>query len=70
MSHWEYQTLQCTNCKEYPAPSEEAWEDAAMKDISFHVYEYKVSFRKDGKKAEAAPDHSEVCQDRQVPMPL
>ena len=50
MSHWECQTLQCTNCKEYPAPSEEAWEDAAMKDISFHVYEYKVSFCKDGKK--------------------
>ncbi len=39
--------LQCGNCKEYPVPKEEAQEDRATEDISFHVYEYKVSLRKD-----------------------
>ena len=48
--HWECQTLQCSNCKEYPVPKEEAQEDGAAEDISFHVYEYKVSLRKDGKE--------------------
>ncbi len=48
--HWECQTLQCGNCKEYPVPKEEAQEDRAAEDISFHVYEYKVSLRKDGKE--------------------
>ena len=48
--HWECQTLQCTNCKEYPVPTEEAWEDTATEDISFHVYEYKVSLRWDSKE--------------------
>ena len=40
--HWECQTLQCANCKEYPVPAEEAREDAGAEDILFHVYEYKV----------------------------
>jgi hypothetical protein len=48
--HWECQTLQCSNCKEYPVPKEEAQEDGAAEDISFHVYEYKVSLQKDGKE--------------------
>ena len=48
--HWECQTLQCANCKEYPVPVEKAREDAGAEDISFHVYEYKVSQRKDGKE--------------------
>ncbi len=48
--HWECQTLQCGNCKEYPVPKEEAREDGAAEDISFHVYKYKVSLRKDGKE--------------------
>ncbi len=48
--HWECQMLQCSNCKEYPVPKEEAQEDGAAEDISFHVYEYKVSLRKDGKE--------------------
>jgi hypothetical protein len=48
--HWECQMLQCSNCKEYPVPKEEAREDRAAEDISFHVYEYKVSLRKDGKE--------------------
>jgi hypothetical protein len=42
--------LQCGNCKEYPVPKEEAREDGAVEDISFHVYEYKVSLRKDSKE--------------------
>lgn len=46
--HWMCQTLQIANCKEYPIPKEEAREDAAAEDISFHVYKYKVSMRKDG----------------------
>ncbi len=50
MPHWECQTLQCDNCKEYPVPKEEAREDAATEDIFFHVYEYKMSLRKDGKE--------------------
>ncbi len=48
--HWECQTLQCGNCKEYLVPKEEAREDGAAEDISFHVYEYKVSLHKDGKE--------------------
>jgi hypothetical protein len=48
--HWECQTLQCGNCKEYPVPKDEAQEDGATEDISFHVYKYKVSLRKDGKE--------------------
>ena len=48
--HWMCQTLQSANCKEYPIPKEEAREDAAAEDISFHVYKYKVSMRKDGKE--------------------
>jgi hypothetical protein len=48
--HWECQTLQCSDCKDYPIPKEEAQEDKAAEDISFHVYEYKVSLRKDGKE--------------------
>jgi hypothetical protein len=48
--HWECQTLQCGDCKEYPVPKEEAQEDGAAEDISFHVYEYKVSLHKDGKE--------------------
>ncbi len=48
--HWECQMLQCGNCKEYPVPNEEAQEDGAVEDISFHVYEYKVSLCKDGKE--------------------
>jgi hypothetical protein len=31
-------------------PAEEAREDAGAEDISFHVYEYKVSQRKDGEE--------------------
>ncbi len=50
MPHWECQTLQCSDCKEYPDPKEEAQEDGAAEDISFHVYKYKVSLRKDGKE--------------------
>lgn len=48
--HWQCQTLQCGNCKEYPVPKEEAWEDAAAEDISFHVYKYRTSLRKDGEE--------------------
>jgi hypothetical protein len=48
--HWDCQTLQCKNCREYPVPAEEAPEDAGAKNILFHVYEYKVSLRKDGKE--------------------
>jgi hypothetical protein len=50
MLHWECQMLQCGNYKEYSFPKEEAQEDAATKDFSFHTYKYKVSLRKDGKK--------------------
>jgi hypothetical protein len=46
--HWECQTLQCSTCTLYPVPTEEAREDAGAKQILFHVYEYKVSPRKDG----------------------
>jgi hypothetical protein len=42
--------LHCSNCKEYPVPKEEAQEDRATEDISFHIYEYKVSLRKDDKE--------------------
>lgn len=48
--HWECQTLQCGDCREYPVPAEEAREDAGAEDISFHVYQYNVSLRKDGTK--------------------
>ena len=48
--HLKCQTLQCADCKENPVPKEEAREDAAMEEILFHVYEYKVSVRKDGKE--------------------
>jgi hypothetical protein len=48
--YWECQTLQCSDCKEYPVPKEEAREDADAENISFHVYEYKMSLRKDGKE--------------------
>jgi hypothetical protein len=42
--------LQCSNCKEYPIPKEEAQEDGATEDISFHMYKYKVSLCKNGKE--------------------
>jgi hypothetical protein len=50
--HWECQTLQlqCGNCSDYPAPAEEAREDTRAKDISFHVYKYKVLLRADSKE--------------------
>ena len=32
MPHWECQTLQSADCKEYPVPKEEAWEDSLRKD--------------------------------------
>jgi len=48
--HWECQTLQCSDCKQYPVPKEEAREDAIAENISFHVYEYKTSLRKGGKE--------------------
>jgi hypothetical protein len=48
VSHWECQTLQCGNYKEYSIPKEEARKDRATEDIYFHVNKYKVSLRKDG----------------------
>ena len=42
--------LQCGACKAPPVPEEEAREDAGTEEISFHVYEYKVSKRLDGKE--------------------
>jgi hypothetical protein len=48
--HWECQTLQCGNCKEYPVREEEAQEEGAAEYISFHVYKYKVTLSKDGKE--------------------
>ncbi len=50
LPHWECQMLQCGNCKECPIPKEEAQEERAAEDISFHVYKYKVSLCKDGKE--------------------
>ncbi len=50
LPHWECQMLQCGNCKEYPIPKEEAQEDGATEDMSFHMYEYNVSLRKDIKE--------------------
>jgi hypothetical protein len=50
MLHWQCQTLQCVDCIDYPVPKEEAREDAAAEDISFHVYEYKVSLHKNSKE--------------------
>ena len=47
--HWQCQTLQCKDCKPYPVPKEEAREDAGAEEISFHIYEYVKSYRKDGK---------------------
>ncbi len=47
---WECQMLQCVDCMHYPVPKEEAREDAAAEDISFHVYETKVSLRKYGEE--------------------
>jgi hypothetical protein len=47
--HWECQMLQCGNCRAYPVPVEEAREDAGEEDISFRVYNYKMSKRLDGK---------------------
>jgi hypothetical protein len=48
--HWDCQMLNCAECKEYPVPAEEARKDAGAELISFHVYECKVSLRKDGKE--------------------
>ncbi len=48
--HWECQMLQCGACKAPPVPEEEAREDAGTEEISFHVYEYKVSKRLDRKE--------------------
>jgi hypothetical protein len=42
--------LQCSNCKKYPVPKEGTQEDRAAENISFHVYEYKVTLHKDGKE--------------------
>jgi hypothetical protein len=42
--------MQCGNCWAYPVLAEEAREDAGAEDICFHVYEYKVSIRQDGKE--------------------
>ncbi len=47
--HWECQTLQCVNCREYPVPAEEAREDASNEDFSFHVYKYRVLIQVDKK---------------------
>lgn len=44
--HWECRTIQCGNCREYPVPAEEAHEDGDAEEISFHMYEYKVSLHK------------------------
>jgi hypothetical protein len=48
--HWECQTLTCGTCTEYPVPKEESREDASAEYILFHIYEFKVSLRKDGKE--------------------
>jgi hypothetical protein len=48
--HWECQMLQYGACKAPPVPEEEAQEDAGAEEISFHVYEYKVSKWLDGKE--------------------
>ncbi len=50
MPHWECQTLTCGTCIEYPVPKEESRKDASAEYISFHIYEYKVTLRKDGKE--------------------
>ena len=47
-------------------PAEEAREDVGAKDISFHVYEYKVSLRKDG--MEQRQLKSVANDDRRVPL--
>ena len=46
--HWKCQTLQCSECMDYPVPVEEAHEDADAEHISFHIYERKKSEQKDG----------------------
>ena len=48
--HWERQTLQCSNCSDYPVPAEEARKDGGVEDISFHVYKYKVLLHADSKE--------------------
>jgi hypothetical protein len=50
MLHWECQMLQCGDCNKYPILKEEAQEDAAVEDISFPTYKYKVSLCKDSKE--------------------
>ncbi len=40
--------LQCGNCKKCPILKEEAQEGRATEDVSFYIYKYKVSLRKDG----------------------
>ncbi len=47
--HWECQTATCGNCRDYPVPAEEARKDAGAEQISFQVYGYQESLRKDGK---------------------
>jgi hypothetical protein len=36
--HWDCQTLQCSDCKEYPVPKEEAHKKRATEGISFRMY--------------------------------
>jgi hypothetical protein len=38
------------HCSDYLVPTEEARKDAGAEDISFHVNEYKVLLRADGKE--------------------
>ena len=47
--HWECQISACKDCKPYPVPKEEAREDPAAEQISFHIYEKVTSLRRDGK---------------------
>jgi hypothetical protein len=60
ISHWECQTLQCSNCSDYPVPTEEARKDTGVEDILFHAYVYKVLLRADGKEQQ----QSELVQKR------
>jgi hypothetical protein len=50
--HWECQTFQCVDCMHYPVPKEEAREDTSAEDISFHVYETKVSLHKTARRGD------------------